>query len=58
MVDDINFKLNSAFLEGWTRTEHTGSEQERAGCVGCRKKAVFGVSPASVLYISMQLVTV
>lgn len=24
----------------------------------CRKKAVFGVSPASVLYVSVQLVTV
>lgn len=38
MVDDINFKLNSAFLEGWTRTEHTGSEQERAGCVGVQEE--------------------
>lgn len=39
MVDDINFKLNSAFLEGWTRTEYTGLEEKRAGYTGVQEEA-------------------
>ena len=38
VVDEINFKLNLAFLEDWNRPEHSGLAQKRVAhrCAGKR----------------------